>query len=69
MDDVGTAIQGRHTAQHKIKYASEFLDEQRKHSNEVYVPDCTVSYTIFSSVTLIDLAKKASTRKSIKRLI
>ena len=45
-----------------IKYKSEFLQEQRKHSKENYGPDCTVSNTKFSSVTLNELAMKARER-------
>ena len=44
------------------KYKSEFLQEQRKHSKENYGPDCTVSNTKFSSVTLNELAMKARER-------
>ena len=41
-----------------IKYKSQFLKEQRKHSKEKYGPDCTVSNTKFSSVTLNELTRK-----------
>ena len=45
-----------------IKYKNEFLYEQRKQSKEKYGPDCTVSNTKFSSVTLNELATKARER-------
>ena len=46
----------------QIKYKSEFLYEQRKHSKEEYGPDCKVSNTKFSSVILKKLAMKARER-------
>ena len=50
------AIERRKNPIYFMKYKSEFLKEQRKHSKEEYGPDCTVSNTKFSSVTLNELA-------------
>ena len=46
--------------QKQIKYENQFLKEQRKHSKE-YWPDCTVSNTKFSFMTLNELAKRKDT--------